>query len=292
MIWLILSIILNTYIGIVFKIFQKFGISNLQAIVINYFVCVATGSIFLGFHPFTNEYLHKPYFWFAMLQGFFFFVVFHYISKSTITLGVSATQVSNKLSLVIPVILAKFLFHDSISVLKMIGVVLAGLSVYLASQKTDEQKTIKTKNAWLLPVGIFVGSGLLDTLTSYMQHFYFTTSTDSAVYVIFCFSAGFISSGIYLILQLANGSEKFQNKSILGGIGLGIPNFFSIFIFIKALEAGVLQASALVPVNNIGVVFASAICAYLFFAEKLNNKNKLGLGMALLAIAFIIIGDK
>ena len=57
MIWLLLSILLNTYIGIVFKVFHRFGISNLQGIVANYFICVITGSIFLGHSPFIAQYL-------------------------------------------------------------------------------------------------------------------------------------------------------------------------------------------------------------------------------------------
>jgi drug/metabolite transporter (DMT)-like permease len=291
MIWLLLSIILNTYVGIVFKIFHRFGISNLQAIVINYFICVVTGSIYLGFHPFTLHYFQKDYFWFAIVQGFFFFIVFHWISKSTILLGVSATQVSNKLSLVIPVIMAYFLFQDSIGVIKIIGVVLAGVAVFLTSQKNEKNTASQSMQNWILPLLIFIGSGMLDTLTSYIQHHYFTTATDSNIYIIFCFASGAFFSSIYLMYRLVLKQEIFQSKSIIGGICLGVPNFFSIYTFVKALESNYMQASALVPVNNIGVVFASAICALLFFKEHLNQKNKIGLVIALMAIACIIIGD-
>jgi drug/metabolite transporter (DMT)-like permease len=291
MIWLLLSILLNTYVGIVFKVFHRFGISNLQAIVINYFICVITGSFYLGYHPFSTVYFQKDYCVFAIIQGFFFFVVFHLISKSTIALGVSATQVSNKLSLVIPVVMAYFLFHDTIGVVKILGVLLAGIAVYLASQKKESTTNMDTKSNFILPILIFLGSGLLDTLTSYIQYHFFKTPDDSNIYIIFCFASGAICSSTFLIVQLFNGQEQFKNKSIIGGLVLGIPNFFSIYTFVKALESNYMQASALVPVNNIGVVFASSICAVLFFKENLNNKNKIGLAIALIAIACIIIGD-
>ena len=292
MIWLLLSILLNTYIGIVFKVFHRFGISNLQGIVANYFICVITGSIFLGHSPFIAQYLHKDYVPFAILQGLFFFVVFYLISKSTMALGVSATQVSNKLSLVIPVVMAYFLFGDSISFFKIIGVLMAGIAVYLASQKADEQNVVHAKNTLILPILIFLGSGFLDTLTTYIQHQYFHAPEDSSVYIIFCFASGAFFSSIYLLWQLSKQEEKWSYTSIAGGIVLGIPNFFSIYAFIKALGANVLQTSALVPVNNIAVVFASAVCAILFFHEKLNKKNYLGLAFALFAIVLIIFGDK
>jgi drug/metabolite transporter (DMT)-like permease len=289
MIWLIASIILSTYVGIVFKVFEKFGIPNLQAIVVNYLVCVITGSVYLGFSPFTVTYFQKNYTPYAVLQGFFFFVVFHLISKCINQFGVSATSVANKLSLVIPVVMAYFLFADSISSIKIIGIVLAGLAVYLTSSK-DADATATSKNI-LLPLLIFVGSGLLDTLTSYMQKKYLIATEDGNVYVIFCFASGFVFGGLFLLYQIIQGKQKFVAKSIIGGIVLGVPNYFSIYTFIKALDVQLMPVSALVPINNIGVVFASAICAVLFFKENLNAKNKIGLLVALLAIVVILFSD-
>jgi drug/metabolite transporter (DMT)-like permease len=292
MIWLLLSILLNTYVGIVFKVFERFGIDNLQGIVINYAICIITGCVYLGYHPFTMQYFSKPYFVFAAVEGFFFFWVFHWISKCTIALGVSATQVANKLSLVIPVVMAYFIFHDTIGIVKIIGVLLAGVAVYLASYKPNAEQKSANNQQWILPLIIFLGSGLLDTLTSYMQFRYFKATEDSNVFIIFCFASGFVCSSIYLAVQVMMGKQKMEAKSFAGGLVLGIPNFFSIYTFIKALDAKIFQASALVPVNNIGVVFASAVCAVLFFKEKLNRKNVIGLLIALLAIACIIYGDQ
>jgi drug/metabolite transporter (DMT)-like permease len=287
MIWLIFSIILSTYVGIVFKVFERFGIPNLQAIIINYFVCVVTGCIYLGFNPFTSFYFQQKYFPFAVVQGLFFFLIFHLISKCIVQNGVSATSVANKLSLVIPVIIFYFLFKENVNVLKIAGVVLAGVAVYLTSVSSTVNGTKKLN--FLLPFIIFIGSGLLDSMTSIIQKKYLIASEDSSVYVIFCFSSALIFGGLFLMLQLITKRQRFNPKAIIGGILLGVPNYFSIFTFVKALEIKLMDVSALVPINNIGVVFVSTVCAVLFFKEKLNTKNIVGLAVALLAIIVILI---
>jgi drug/metabolite transporter (DMT)-like permease len=289
MIWLMLSILLNTYIGIVFHLFKKFGLSNLQGIIINYLVCILTGMVFSGINPFVPEYFAKSYFPFAIVQGFCFFVIFYIISIAVQQVGISATQTANKLSLVIPVVAAYFLFHDSIGVLKMLGILLAGIAVILVSKKENSNGA---KSSLLLPIIIFFGSGFLDSLTSFMQQKkYFPTPADTSVYIMFCFASAFVFGGLFLLYQFSQKKETWNFKNVIGGVVLGIPNYFSIYTFIMALDAGLLQASALVPVNNIAVVFASTIFAIVLFKEKVIRINWIGLAIALVSIACIIFGD-
>ncbi len=145
MIWLMLSILLSAYLGLTFTIFNKFGISTLQAIVINYIICGVTGIVYLHYNSGTVTWvdtfsmlsagINKPYFKWAIVQGIGFFAVFKAISDCSISMGVATTQISNKLSLVIPTVLSVFLFGDQFSVLKIIGLIVAIGAVYLGVKK-------------------------------------------------------------------------------------------------------------------------------------------------------------
>jgi uncharacterized membrane protein len=300
MIWIVLSILLSTYLGLTFKIFDKFKISTLQAIVINYWVCIITGCIFMGEIPFTKEHFQASYTSWAAIQGFFFFIVFSAISQSTILLGVSTTQVSNKLSLVIPAVLAIYLFADKFSILKIIGLILAIIAVALVTFKSKPKDGAVVKinslasnaNNWLLPLVIFIGSGLLDTLIAWVQKVHFTVPADKNIYIIFCFAASAITGTLYLLYMLFTKKQVFNPKAIIAGLALGIPNYFSFYTLVKAMDAKVFNTSALIPINNMGIVLVSTLAAIIMFKEKLITKNYIGLILAILAILAVIIGDK
>jgi hypothetical protein len=74
---LIACIILNAFIGVIFKLFHRYNIDNLQAIVINYFVCVATAMAVKGGSPIPSDLSAQPWFYYALGLGFIFIIVFN-----------------------------------------------------------------------------------------------------------------------------------------------------------------------------------------------------------------------
>lgn len=173
--------------------------------------------------------------------------------------------------------------------MKIIGVLLAFPAVYLTAHVRGDDN--KPQNL-LWPVLIFIGGGMLDTLMNYIQMNFLSDPTDQAVFTIFCFAtAG--SIGILLIGGKAIfKKKKIALKNIIAGICLGIPNYFSIYYFIRALNSGVLESSATIPVLNIGMLAVSVLTAILLFREHVNIYRILGLAMSILAILFIAFGDR
>jgi uncharacterized membrane protein len=53
-----------------------------------------------------------------------------------------------------------------------------------------------------------------------------------------------------------------------------------------------MESSAIIPVNNMGIVLFSSIMAWLLFREKLSVINWLGIFLSLGAIALIAFGDR
>jgi uncharacterized membrane protein len=80
--------------------------------------------------------------------------------------------------------------------------------------------------------------------------------------------------------------KKVLRKNIVAGIVLGIPNYFSIYFVLLALEN--LGGIYVFPILNIGVVLLSAIISWLFYQEKMSKYNWLGIGLACLSIIIIL----
>jgi drug/metabolite transporter (DMT)-like permease len=289
MFYLLITIFLNVVIFAIFKVFPKYKIDSLQAIVANYCVCIITGSLFIGHIPFTTAHFHTTWFPWALLMGCGFISVFNLIAYSTKIDGITTTTIANKLSLVIPAIFSIYLYHEAAGAGKIIGIVLALPAVYLTSRVKGEDKKAQ-KMFW--PVILFISSGLLDTLVKYVQVSFLPSADVQATYTIYCFSvAGTI--GIVLVTTLLLLKKiTFSWRNIVAGICVGIPNYFSIYYLIRMLNSTFLQSSAAIPVVNIGILAASAFTAILFFREKINALRITGLILSIIAILLIAFGDK
>ncbi|MBS1590258.1 MAG: EamA/RhaT family transporter [Bacteroidetes bacterium] len=288
MIYLFATIALNATLFALFKLFPRFGIDGLQAIVVNYFVCVLTGSIFLGNFPITFESPHQSWFWWAVLMGVMFISIFNLIAWRTKEDGMTTTTIANKLSLVIPALFSVFLYGDQLTVLKVTGIVLAFPAVYLSTRTNTH--TNKSKSLFY-PALLFVGSGLLDTLVKFTEHHYLSTDAAQASFTVHIFAVAFIIGAAVVTLLVATGKRTLHWKNLLAGIILGVPNYFSIYYLIQFLHEHVLQSSAAIPVNNIGIVLASTLVAIIFFKEKLTLQRGIGLAFSLVAILFLALSD-
>lgn len=294
MLFLILTVLLNVFLSVVFKIFARFKVDNLQAIVVNYWICVATGSVFLGHFPVGTASLQQAWAPWALLMGAGFISIFNLIAYCTKTDGITTTTIANKLSMVIPAGFALWLYGDRMTIGKGLGILLAFPAVYL-STRTQNAEGKKQQLFW--PLVLFIGSGLLDTLVNYVAKQYFSGGSDAAnaagqsVFLIHTFSvAGTIGLLLVIILLLLR-KRTFEWKNVIAGCLLGVPNYFSIYFFFRLLQSGFLSSSAAIPVNNVAIVLCAALTAIFFFREKATLPRIIGLALSITAILLIALSD-
>ena len=234
--------------------------------------------------------------WFvwALLMGGMFISIFNVIGFTTRKLGVAVASVANKLSMVIPFVFSIYLYHESSTILKIAGIVIALAAVVLTcypSEKNDGATKTSKQLLLLLPVLLFVSSGLLDTLIVYVKNSFFIRPEDNFnTFLITAFSVAATIGLLILVLQVATGKQQFSFKAILAGIIIGVPNYFSIWCLGKVITAYQGNSSAIIPVNNMGIVLFSAVAAWLLFKERLSFINWMGIVLAIAAIALIAYG--
>ena len=94
---------------------------------------------------------------------------------------------------------------------------------------------------------------------------------------------------ISLIFLALKGSIRIDIKNIIGGIVLGVPNYFSVYFLVEALRSGMLESSGIFTVNNVAIVMLSTLVGILLFKEKLIVKNWIGIIIAVVSILLITI---
>lgn len=287
MIYLLLSILASTLIFVVFKLFSKFKINTLHAIVVNYFVACASGIIAYNGTITSTEIPKYDWFYYTLGLGALFILVFNLMAITTQRSGLSVVSVATKMSVVIPVVFGLLYYKDSLGIYKAIGILLALIAVYLASVKKKDGLKIKPKNL-IFPVLVFLGSGIIDTSIKYLEDS-FVAEADVPLFSATIFFTAFTLGVLVLLVQKLRGKFQFEWKNILGGIALGIPNYFSIYFVVKALRSDLFESSGIFTVNNVAIVILSTFVGILFFKERLLLKNWLGIGLAVLGIFLIAL---
>jgi len=276
------TIILFNILIIIFKMFEKYNINILQALIFNYMTAGICSYFFLE-SDFSLEYIFSSGWLFhAIIIGTLFIVVFVFYGFGTQKVGISITTVANKMSLIIPVFAAIILYEDVFTYLKALAFFLALIGIYLSSTRAGKLG-FDRKYLWLI-ILIFLGQGISDAIfNDFAQKF-----PDERGYLFFMtlFVVASISGLLIYILESINQKTKnpFQLSSIFWGIIFGVPNFFSLVFFLKALADPSLNSSAVFTLVSIGVVVSSSLLGVFLFNEKLNKTNWVGILLCVCAI--------
>lgn len=280
MIFLVLSILLAVLSVCFFKLFERFGVQTFQAILFNYVTCIVVGNLDAASPVILTSFWTEPWFPYAAVLGFFFISVFYSIGLVSQKMGVSVSMVAAKLSVVIPVTLAVLIHGDQPSIAKIGGILISLLAVYLITVKPEQSQTSSGSLVWLLPVYVFIGSGIIDSMLKYMQSRFIPPSNAGDM-----ISTVFLCACVIGLVVVLFKRESIRLKSVFWGIGLGIPNYYCMYFLVKTLQE--FDASFIFPINNIAIVVCSTLISLSFFKERLSRQNWIGFGLAIVSILII-----
>jgi len=288
--FLIISVLFFVSIFLIFRIFDNYKINNQHAIITNYLIASLVSFLFYDGDVKLIEIPEIDWFNYAAALGILFMLSFLLFAISTQKAGIAITSVASKMSVLIPVFFGAYIYdYESLNAIKIAGLVLAIASFYLIFKKNHNEKI--DKNMILLPILIFIFSGINDSLLKYIREIFFKSSEinlDSEIlFMGSLFSVSFISGVLVLGTISVINKEKLELKSIIGGIILGVFNFFSALTMFKAM--GYFESSFFFPVFNVSIVGLSTLIGIIFFKERLSRINKIGTILALVTILLLAL---
>lgn len=290
MIFLLLSVLSSSVIFVIFKLFHRFGINTLQAIIFNYFFAFSAGML-IDKQPFIPQRIpSEPWFPGILILGFLFIAVFYLAAITTQRSGLSVVSVATKMSVAIPVLFGILLYNESTGLVKITGIIMALIAVYLTSIKKKEGIAIRKRNL-IYPLLVFFGSGIIDTTLKFLETSY-VAEVDVALFTSSIFATAGTIGTLILMVQGIRGTLKLSLKNLLGGIALGIPNFGSIYFLVLALRTNGMESSTVFPLNNVAIVMVSTLLGIWLFKERMLPKNWIGIGLAVLSIILIATSEQ
>jgi hypothetical protein len=297
MINFILAVLFTVALYLIMRAYPQYKVNSFHAIVFNYYSCVATGLLLTpDFAVFSQVSATSPATLLTLSLGILFVVAFMLIGLTAQKVSVTAASLAGNMSLVIPVLFGLFVFKNNnkeFTSFNYAGLVIALIALALgAVQMADKRRSSSTHGSsagyllWLLPVLTFLGSGTNNTLINYLSATYYSPGQSTVFMIIACVGAVLVGTAI-LLYKIIFQKDKLVYRSVLGGILLGVPNFLSLYFLLKALAAFGNSAAYVFPVYNILTMLVSSFAAWMIYKEHLNIYNKLGLLLAVCAIALI-----
>ncbi len=293
MLFLLLCILSSAGIFVIFKSIERFGIPSFPIILINYLTATTLGFLINPGLVGPSDIAEKEWFLISIIIGFLFIVMFFLIAFSSRKAGISVTTVASKMSVIFPIILSLIIDpSDHLSLIKTAAILCTLCGVVLTVYKP--QKGSLDLAVIYIPLILFLGMGVVDSLVKFAQHKY-VNDTDTALFGAVLFLFAFLS-GIFVLLFYPKYYRNFLQIKVWGwGLLLGGFNFGSIFFLVRSLNyntpvGGRFDSSVIFGINNIGIVGIGVLLGLWVFKERLLPLNWLGIVLSAIALILFTLG--
>ena len=267
----------SVVVSILLKWSKNKGFDPIQMISWNY----ASASLlcYVWFKPdLSHVSVSNTPWWLIIALGVLLPSVFLFLAKSLQYAGIVKTEIAQRLSVILSLLAAYFIFQEQFNQLKIVGVVL-GLAAVMcilftnASGGEEGQK----QAVWYLAL-VWFGYALIDVLLKYTTGL----GVQFSVALNLMFICAFLLSVGYVAVTTKNIG---LTKNVVAGLCLGVLNFANIALYVKAHLLLKDSPTVVFAGMHIMVVLLGVFSGLLFFKEKLKLPTAIGLVLGITSVA-------
>ena len=283
---LVLAIILTSSLFVVFNYYKILKVSLIQAICVNYMVCLVVGFLFtISTAPTENM---MPSYWAGFCAGLFFLPIFWLMGHTTQTMGLTVAAIANKTSMVVPalvILLLDPLLMAQFTLWKLVAILLSLGAIILSNLNTQKGNQGFDRKLILFPFLVFIGGAVVDLAINLAT--YYTDPVYSSWISVGAFNAAALSGTLVLVFRSVRLNENLSWRSVWGGIAMGIPNFFSLYFVVRTLDEYQNDGATVYPLINTGTILLNAFLSIVLFKDKLNKYLVAGILCAIASIGLM-----
>lgn len=250
----------------------------------NYLLCVILGIANESVSAHAGINFSEPWIWWAVAHGPLLVLNFFLLARSTDKAGIAITSLASRLSVGIPVILGIWLFSDTLSLIRGAGLILAGISLWLAIGVS--KVTTQSISERLLPPLVFIFYGVHFTILKYVQS-KFLGETDLHLYSAAIFFVALFVTLFIIGFRTNSMRERVSSQALVLGALLGICNYGVVYFLLAALASPTLSPAFTYPTYSVGVVLLSTMLGFLLFKEELTRRKLVGMSVGVISILLL-----
>ena len=202
--------------------------------------------------------------------------------KSVATGSVTISSLFYACGFIIPTIFGAIYYHEKISAVQMIGLLVLCVGLWMGSGKdNNDKKGFSTKWLFLAIFSMFF-SGILGVIQKI-----FSMSKQSHLmndFLVTSFTIMFLFTLILYMYKnkgIQKSSSKFYTLAVFMGLATGFISMLNIYL------TGKLPSIIVFPVTNGGIIVVTALASDIVFREKLSSRQRWSVLLGVAAI-FVI----
>jgi hypothetical protein len=280
-------------IGLNFKLWPRFGIRVLPAIIHNYFACFFVGFIFgdIGLNEIIG--ISSEIFTSGILIGALFITGFTLFALSVNIWGMGIMTAVQKMSLAGSVLFTIFYFEVKVDVFILAGVILGLLAITMLLKKNEKVEALKNYKMklsdYLIVIGVFMAALFIEIGLMVVEK-ELSNSSGDPLFLIILFGAAGVWGMVYMLFKNKEIKSLFDLNHVTAGWILGIPNYFSIYALMRAIGTNEVPVSVIIPSINTGTILIAVFTGILIFREKITKTNAWGMIIAIFALFLLTFG--
>ena len=281
MLFLIFGLLCSAAVSIVLKIGERKEYNRYSMLTVNYITCLIA---FLATQIGKSLPAANNNFKFCVLMGtingllYLLCMVMNQLNVKRN--GAILQSTFARLGVMVPTIISIAFFGERPSWIEIIGILLVLIAVSvmnIPSEKTE----IKAKPAiGLLLLSLLFG-GISDSMSKVFEQ-YGTRALDDWFMGVTFFSAFIICLATSILRK-----ETIGKRELLLGFALGVPNYISSLLLLKALAT--VSAYIAYPTYSVGAILVVITISVLFFRERISGWSRIGIVLIITAIIMLNI---
>lgn len=284
--YLVLSVICSVLVSVLLKLAPRQRIDMAQAVTWNYLVASVLSLVLLRPSLASLQTPHAP--WVALLGlAVALPAIFLVMARAVTHAGIVRSDVAQRLSLLLSLLAAFLIFGETANAWKAAGLAVGLLAIVCISVRPRAQAAQPSgARSWPWLLGVWVGYALVDILLKKVA----LSGTPSMAALLASFSLAFVLMLAWQLWRHLRGSARLQGRNLVAGALLGLLNFGNILFYVRAHQHLPDSPAVVFAGMNIGVVVLGALVGIIGFGERTSVWNRVGLGLAVLAIGLIAWG--
>jgi drug/metabolite transporter (DMT)-like permease len=220
-------------------------------------------------------------------MGLVYFVAFFFVIYCVRVVGVSSTTVVGSLSLLLPIIVAAFVWDSTPNLIQIAGIGLALVSLLMIAVKPKTDKAIETgpekdTEDWKQS-GLLVGFFLLCGMSRIAQEtFKYESVIDQKPTFLL---TAFIVAGIPSLILLVYRFRPILKMEWVIGVIMGLSNGLQTFLILKSLDF--IPGYIVFPLSSAGGIVFTTMVATLLLNERLRNRAYIGIAISVVALILL-----
>lgn len=318
MLFLALAVGCSLAIGMIFKYTGRERMDRITLLTVNYAAAVATAGVLLAFGgrtASTGLTWSPSLLGLAIGTGALLIAGFFVLMLATDVAGMSLAIGVMRVSVVIPFLASWIVWSETPTIAQGAGMLVAAASFFLIAHRPSEPLPVlagstdppevpvsetvshegpqdtpsaSASTSSLKVFGVlaltFLSGGAVDVSMKTFQEG-FGAANSRVLFLLLAFGVSFVIGAVIVLVRGLRSGDWPETRTVAWGLGLGVINYGSLEFILRAIER--LPGTFVFPANNIAVVVLAAVLGVTVWKETLTRPNRIGLGMAVVALLLL-----